>query len=157
MNKIIHQWANFERRSDIPTQCPHAAVFASAWLFCLFLTFGITPLKAQSFNVLHGFTNSPDGANPVAGLTLDGNMLFGTAQHGGTNDNGLVFAIANDGSGYTVLHYFTNNPDGAIPHGGLALDGDTLYGTTTTGGTNPPDGGIVFSINTNGGDYTVLH
>ena len=53
-------------------------------------------------------TNS-DGANPVAGLTLLWGLttLCGTAEHGGTNGNGTVFAINTDGTGFTDLHTFT--------------------------------------------------
>jgi uncharacterized repeat protein (TIGR03803 family) len=45
-----------------------------------------------------------------------------------------------------------------MPFGSLVLEGETLYGTTFQGGSvAPPGGGTVFSINTDGTGYTVLH
>ena len=45
--------------------------------------------------VLHRFANSPDGANPFAGLIIDksGN-LYGTTLGGGAYGYGTVFRIA---------------------------------------------------------------
>jgi uncharacterized repeat protein (TIGR03803 family) len=109
------------------------------------------------------FTNS-DGADPVAGLVLSGNTLYGTAQYGGTSGNGTVFAVNTDSTGFTNLYNFTTgsssyaftiNSDGAEPYAGLLLSGSTLYGTAETGGTN--GWGTVFSLNTDGTGFAVLH
>jgi uncharacterized repeat protein (TIGR03803 family) len=43
-------------------------------------------------------TTNSDGANPVGGLILSGNTLYGTASGGGTNDNGTVFAVNTNGT-----------------------------------------------------------
>src|SRR5580692_10803631 len=68
----------------------------------------------------------------------------------------LVMAVANlPAQTVTLLHDFTNSPDGANPFGGLALAGGTLYGTTVHGGTN--SGGTVFAMNTDGSGYRILH
>jgi len=121
------------------------------------------------FTTLHSFkatfgsnsTNS-DGASPVAGLILSGNILYGTAPAGGTNGTGTVFAVNTNGTGFTTLHTFTatsgsnsTNSDGATPKAGLVLSGNTLYGTARTGGTN--GSGTVFAVNTNGTGFTTLH
>ena len=108
-------------------------------------------------------TNS-DGANPNAGLILSGNILYGTADDGGTNGAGTVFAINTNGTGFMNLHTFSavaanlpgfnTNSDGAGPNG-LILSGNTLYGTASAGGTNGC--GTVFAINTNGTSFTNLH
>jgi len=118
------------------------------------------------FAVLYTFSNSPDGAGPQAGLILAGNTLYGTTEGGGAlgpegfNSEGTVFAINTDGSGYRILHNFTDlfgsgTSDGLQPYAGLILSGDTLYGTTRYGGTNSR--GTVFAINTNGNDYAILY
>ena len=54
---------------------------------------------------------------------------------------------------FTVLHTF-NGVDGSYPRGGLVLAGDTLYGTTGSGGAF--NWGTIFKVNLDGSDYTVL-
>ena len=109
---------------------------------------------AATYQVLYSFTGgTADGANPDAGLTLVGSTLYGTTTSGGTRQrrHGLLdqYAI---GSGYQVLHSFSDGRDGANPSG-LTLVGSTLYGTTDEGGSDGD--GTVFSINTDGSDYQV--
>ena len=48
-----------------------------------------------------------------------------------------------------------DNSEGAAPAAALTLSGDTLYGTAEYGGSFAD--GTVFSINTNGSGFTVLH
>lgn len=118
---------------------------------------GLTNL--HSFTTYFNNTNS-DGAVPVCVLVLSGNALYGTAYYGGTGGNGTVFRINTDGSGFTNLYYFTatvsnTNSDGAWPHAGLVLSGNTLFGTTTEGGSL--GNGTVFAINTDGSGFTNLY
>jgi uncharacterized repeat protein (TIGR03803 family) len=114
-------------------------------------------LPAQTLTLLHNFTNAPDGASPAAGLLLAGGRLYGTTEKGGSSNAGSIFAVNTNGSGYTVLHSLTDDPDGSHPVAGLALAGGTLYGATGNGGTNGY--GTVFSLNTNGDafGYQVLY
>ena len=66
----------------------------AALAMALALTVVATPAAhAQTFTVLHNFTNGQDGANPEAGLTMDkaGN-LYGTAFYGGLGP-GTVFKL----------------------------------------------------------------
>ena len=131
-----------------------------------------TSLHAQKITVLHNFDCSPtDGKVPAARLLLSGNTLYGTTSIGGSNNNGTVFSVNTDGTGYRTLYAFgpgngyyswyfngTNyyhNWDGQNPRAGLTISGDTLYGTTSGGGL-PEGGGDVFSINTNGVGFTVI-
>jgi len=101
-----------------------------------------------------------DGAKPIGGLVLAGNTLYGATYHGGIS-NGVVFAMQTDGSGYSVLKYFSGlngvgtNADGACPVAGLTLNGDTLYGCTVGGGPNA--GGNVFKMKTNGTGFATVH
>ena len=101
--------------------------------------------NGTGFTVLRSFTNSPDGANPRATLTLSGNVLYGTTRAGGSAGFGTVFAINTNGSSYAILKNFTNSPDGASPYAGLTLSGSVLYGTTYAGG-NPSGYGTVFDL-----------
>jgi uncharacterized repeat protein (TIGR03803 family) len=126
--------------------------------------------NGSGFTVLNAFsarfqgTNS-DGANPVAGLALGGSTLYGTTFRGGRSNNGVVFNIQTDGTGFAVLKYFSGltnppgfpygtNSDGANPRAGLALGGDTLYGMTVNGGSLYD--GTLFKLKTNGTSFAVL-
>lgn len=125
------------------------------WFSVLFWLAAGAGLSAQTLTTLHGFTGT-DGAVPYTGLILVGNTLYGTATMGGSSGNGTVFSVNTDGKNFTVLHDFMNSPeDGAAPWGGLVLGGNTLYGTTMDGGTS--GNGTVFSINTDGSGFTILH
>jgi len=106
-----------------------------------------------------GFTNS-DGAGPQAGLLLAGGALYGTTPIGGSSGNGTVFAVNTDGSGFTNLYNFSalsanTNSDGASPHAGLILSGNTLFGTAALGGST--GAGAVFRLNTDGTGFTNLY
>jgi uncharacterized repeat protein (TIGR03803 family) len=90
------------------------------------------------------YTNS-DGSQPRAGLILSGNTLYGTASLGGSSDNGTVFAVNTDGTGFTTLHSFSGGSDGGNPYAGLILSGNTLYGTTAFNGGSG-NSGTVFSL-----------
>jgi uncharacterized repeat protein (TIGR03803 family) len=119
------------------------------------------------FSLLHTFPAFPGDGEEPNGLVIAGNQLYGTTQAGGTNGWGSVFSVQTNGSNFTLLHSFTKgqyvpsligdtNADGAGPEqGAVILSGSTLYGTTTDGGTN--GAGTVFSINTDGSGFTVLH
>lgn len=116
------------------------------------------------FSVLEGGTpeTNTDGQAPYGNLFLSGGTLYGTTYNAGSNGSGSVFAINTNGSNFTVLHSFSalvgqTNADGAHPYSGLAMSGGTLYGTTFQGGTNSSGSGTVFSLNTNGTGFTVLH
>ena len=113
--------------------------------------------NGTGYTVLCGFTNLSDSANPRGGLIQgrDG-ALYGTTERGGAYGMGTVFKLMPDGSGYSILHNFTNFPDGGLPFAGVVqgVDG-ALYGTTSQGGSNAI--GTVFSITTNGTSYSVLH
>jgi len=107
--------------------------------------------------VLHNFgiSNAPP-ENPGAPVVQgpDG-TLYGTTAQGGINNDGTIYSIQTNGTGLTVLKYFTNSPDGINPQAGLVLSGGTLFGTTVGGGSNGM--GTVFAIHTDGSGYTILH
>jgi len=97
-----------------------------------------------------------DGAGPLAGLIMVGDMLYGTTFSGGPGCNntcGTVFEVSRKTGAYSVLHFFTGGSDGEHPAGGLINVKGTLYGTTYSGGTGSCTNsgvngcGTVFSIN----------
>jgi uncharacterized repeat protein (TIGR03803 family) len=111
-------------------------------------------------SLVHGFTGSPDGRFPAAGLIRDrtGN-LYGTTVFGGggkcTSGCGTVFKIGPKGF-ETVLYRFTMATDGLYPSGGLIRDGaGNLYGTAS-GGDPTCDCGVIFRLD-KGGNEAVLY
>ena len=109
------------------------------------------------FGLLHSFTGgASNGANPQGSLTLSGSKLFGITRYGGTIDDGALFTMNTDGSGFGVLHSFTGGTsDGRYPRGSLTLLGSKLYGMTKDGGSS--DRGTLFSMNTDGTGFSLLH
>ncbi len=110
------------------------------FLVFVLATGAATRAQAQTFTVLHSFTNSPDGAFPFAGLLRDaaGN-LYGTTLRGGSLGSGTVFKLDPAGN-ETVLYSFTDtgSPADATRDGGF-------FGI-----------GIVFRLDPSGHE-TVLH
>jgi len=121
----------------------------------------------SGFALLHQFSGS-DGWFPNGGLILAGNTLYGTTRYGGSSmsdsfyGSGTIFQVNMDGTGFAVVHNFSTldgtgntNTDGAEPFCGVALYGNTLYGTTLLGGYYK--NGAVFAVNTDGSGFTNLH
>ncbi len=102
--------------------------------------------SGSGITLLHSFTSDPDGRFPHAGLVLaPGGWLYGTTDGGGASGGyGTVFALTTSGTDYQLLGSLASDPDGAFPQAALLLEGGTLYGVTTEGGTS--GWGTVFSI-----------
>jgi uncharacterized repeat protein (TIGR03803 family) len=104
-----------------------------------------TTIDSWNTKILHNFLGPPsDGANPAASLMLTNETLYGTTSGGGALDKGTVFSVNTDGSGFTILYSFTGRSDGAIPTSGLIISGNTVFGTTSGGGSSR--NGTVFSL-----------
>jgi uncharacterized repeat protein (TIGR03803 family) len=145
----------------------------------------VLPSRLSNFSTLHTFDTSGivDGSGPKGVIEGKDGWLYGTTSSGflyhptpGDNQvafyGGTIFKMRKDGSGYQIIHQFqqTDANDGMYPMGHLVQGPDgTLYGTTWEGGAgavysssgNPityiPGGGILFSIQPNGGGYRILH
>ncbi len=119
--------------------------------------------RAQTFTVLKSFNPNINATGKQSIGTLvqgpDG-MLYGVTTDGGAGGAGVVFRMQTNGTGFAVIKSFSQtnaaaaNADGAVPEAGLVLSGDTLFGTTSAGGSG--GSGTVFSLGTNGNNYTVL-
>src|ERR1035438_4866212 len=127
----------------------HTISAATMLLLLVFVASSSMFSRAQTYSVIHDFTDGPDGAQPMAGLTLDrGGNLYGPTLNGG-NPNcqegygcGVVFKLQHHGSRWllTTMHSFTG-VDGFFPMGRVLFGPDgRLYGTTN--GT----WGTVFSL-----------
>jgi uncharacterized repeat protein (TIGR03803 family) len=113
-------------------------------LFVLTALVSTSLVEAQTFSVLHSFNGGSDGADPVAGLTIDaaGN-LYGTAE-GGSDNYGTVYKVTHKSGGwvFTPLYTFAGGNDGVDPEARVIFGpGNVLYGTTVYGGTGECNGG----------------
>jgi len=117
------------------------------------------------YTLLHAFPDaavaSGDGEHPynstLAYSTSD-QQLYGTTFEGGANGYGTVYAVDKTGANYRVVFDgFTYGAEGAYPEGSVILsqDNTTLYGMTCWKGAGSR--GTVFSVGTDGQNYTVLH
>jgi hypothetical protein len=128
--------------------------------------FKLSPVSGgYQYHLLHNFgsptlnwtvNGSVDGMDPLGGMLLIGNILYGTTQAGGTYHLGTLFAVSiNDKDGsdppgyYYVLHAFGGLGDGANPNPTLLEDPlypYLLYGTTEHGGDSSGDGTVFVII-----------
>jgi uncharacterized repeat protein (TIGR03803 family) len=130
-----------------------AALFIASVVFAPVVT-------AQTFTLLHQFTGSGDGAEPVGGLLLNGSTLYGTTYFGGSFNYGTVYQLDLSGK-EAVVHNFLGG-EGLWPESGLTRDpAGNLYGTAFNGGAYEGGGcahgcGVVFKRDTSG-NQTVLY
>lgn len=104
-----------------------------------------------------GLDLNSGGAFPETDLVLSGNTLYGATEQGGSGGNGTLFKINTDGSGFALLHNFTND-DGAFPSVHMVISGTNLFGTTYYGGgTGFTGNGTIFRVNLDGSGFTNLY
>jgi len=113
-----------------------------------------TPSGPWTEAVLHAFSGAPDGAIPLAGVTLDsaGNV-YGATYYGGDTTRyfchrvtngvppgcGLVFELTQGTWEETVLHAFTDGKDGALGYTPVIFDSaGNLYSVADVGGDRVP-------------------
>ncbi len=110
------------------------------------VVFKLTPTgSGYDESILHTFRGPPDGADPGAGLVIDGKFLWGDTLDGGdSNCNcGTIFSLSRYGTDYHVRHAFRGT-DGANPETTLAKRDRTLYGAAPVGGPAANPAGVVF-------------
>jgi uncharacterized repeat protein (TIGR03803 family) len=115
--------------------------------------------------VLYNFCSLPsctDGQLPLAGVILDASgNLYGTTYDGGTNANGTVYKITQDGTETVLYNFGASANDAEYPQAGLVMDKNgNLYGTTTYGGLHTgiesAGNGTVFEVSASG-VYSILY
>jgi uncharacterized repeat protein (TIGR03803 family) len=106
------------------------------------------------YTVLHTFDGTT-GANPTTALIQGSDRrLYGVTQNGGVDNLGVVYGLNADGTGFAVLHSFTNTGDGSTPLAPLVQGFDSrLYGGTISSRTRD---GKLFSINPDGTAFAVI-
>ena len=105
--------------------------------------FQLTP--GGVFTVLHSFGDLSGGRLPNSGLleVAPGTFYGATGNGGDTNNDGVAFSITSGGA-FTVLHTFSEHPDGTGPSStSLVRDAaGNVYGATGTGGPGTLDSGM---------------
>jgi uncharacterized repeat protein (TIGR03803 family) len=116
------------------------------------------------FKVLYSFFLYTDG--PILytdGAGSDGSLfegkdgyLYGKKSQGGPARGGVIFKIKADATDFTILHSFYREY-GSYPYDGNLIEGTGgyLYGIAQADGGD--DSGIIFKLNTDGTNFTVLH
>jgi uncharacterized repeat protein (TIGR03803 family) len=95
-----------------------------------------------SFTEVMGATyTNKFGANPFGGVVFDKGRLYGSAFGGGSGGRGTLFSMNTNGTDLWLLHSFTagsgpsgTNYDGARPRCTPAVSGNSLFGTSESGG-----------------------
>ncbi len=116
-------------------------------VICRIKTDGTGFIKLLDFN----FTN---GQWPGGSLIIDNGVLYGMAMNGGSaSNNGLIFKININGTGYVKLLSF-DGTNGSKPASSLCAVGSYLYGMTPN---VTPGYGVVFKIKNDGSDFSKLY
>jgi uncharacterized repeat protein (TIGR03803 family) len=117
---------------------------------------------AATYKELHSGILYKQGIAPTAPLTIVGDVIYGTMSAGGSPacGCGTVFKMSTDGSVYQEFRVFGPNfpakqVNGATPIGGLLIDGDTMYGTTSAGGEH--GSGVLYKLRPTWSGFQVLH
>ncbi len=105
---------------------------------------GVNGTNFQSLLSFTGTGGTASGQNPTASLTLSGTRLYGMTPFGGVYNEGNIFSVGINGSGYEDLYDFTGGTDGGDPYGDLLASGGTLFGMASSGGANGD--GTVFAL-----------
>ena len=129
------------------------------------IIFHIAP-DGSGYSIDHVFKGATADGNSSRynAMTLDGTVLYGTTTIGGKRDNGTIFSINDDGTGYSgpLLNFqATNiNNSGDQPQSCFALASSSglLYGMTSQGGNQGglTGNGVLFSFDPQTSTYTKL-
>jgi uncharacterized repeat protein (TIGR03803 family) len=148
------QYQTIASLSDGP--CPYGVTLDGSTIFGTNLTGGPNgwglvyriETNGTGYQQLHSFTRANgDGAQMYSGVAMNSTRLFGSAVIGGSDDNGIVFSIAKDGTDYRIIHTFTGGNDGYMPYGEPTVDGNVLYGMSSTS---------IYKMNLDGSGFQVL-
>jgi len=100
------------------------------------------------------------GRVPIGSLAFDGTSLYGTASilGMGSKDEGMVFRLNTDGTGFTKLASLAPPGTDKKAAGNLVISGSTLLGISSYGyyGSFNTEG-AVFRVETDGSNFTDLH
>jgi uncharacterized repeat protein (TIGR03803 family) len=116
---------------------------------------------AGTAQIVYNFTGGADGALPFSSLTPDGlGNFYGTTQGGGAqpypDGYGTIFKLDSAGN-LTTIYDFQGGALGETADNGVSLIRGRLYGSVLDGVAGGPGLSVLYSVNTDGSNYTVLH
>jgi len=123
------------------------------------LVFSLTP--SGHFTSLYKFRQEKTlvtGTYPSLIAEGPDGLLYGETAIGGASNEGTLFRLKKDGTGFQVIHSFCSNncSDGYDPEGLVAGNDGNVYGTTFYGGEGNCECGAIFQINAATGKYKVV-
>jgi uncharacterized repeat protein (TIGR03803 family) len=104
--------------------------------------------------IYHFNTRGKDGAQPI-GVTYCNGLLYGVNYGGGSGNQGNVFSYDLATGVERTLYSFNGQTDGIGPSSGPICSGNSIYGTTWSGGAN--NYGMVYAVDRTTGKETILH
>jgi uncharacterized repeat protein (TIGR03803 family) len=106
-----------------------------------------------NYTVLARFDKT-NGAYPFSLPSLSDSVFYGYTNAGPFN-YGVVYTVITDGSEFKAIRDFTATNDGYDPVGEMVTDSVKWYGLTSGGGKY--NCGVIYSINSDGSNYQVVH
>src|ERR1700683_2664210 len=96
----------------------------------------------NNYQQLYSFAGGPgDGENPIGGMTLSGNILYGSTTQGGAaatsnfSGDGAIFSFNLSSQTESLAYSFPGGNGGSYPDQAVVPDGPLFYGITNNGGT----------------------
>ena len=111
-------------------------------------------IENDQYDVLHNFDYNQIYWPKSQLIEYDGH-LYGIGQRHTNNYEGGIFKYNLNDSTVTPVIYFSDAVTGRIPGAHFVLEGDKLYGTTTSGG--PGLYGVIFEFDLKTEEYIVKH
>lgn len=110
------------------------------------------------YSILHNFSyGTSDGSDPKGGVAILGSKIYGTTLLWGSGQDGVLYSMNLNGTGYQVLHNFSG-PDGNQPEADLVVAGSKLYGMAQFGALGGGAGnGTIFSYNSSNASFQTVY
>lgn len=117
-------------------------------------------ITGAGFLAVHNFLGATTDGMPERNqgvIEASDGLLYGATYAGGAQDDGFIYKLNKNGSGYALVWNFIGpRDDGSYPSAPFTEASDhLLYGITGSGG--PGWGGTIFKLNPDGSSFTSLH
>jgi uncharacterized repeat protein (TIGR03803 family) len=112
-------------------------------------------VKSGAVSDLYKFGDGMQDGGFASNIVAMKNAVYGTALVGGAYGLGMVYKFDVATGTQTVLHAFSGALDGAYPGAVVLARGNTIFGTTSAGGSGC-NCGTIFAVNAHTGAETIL-